>query len=260
MAPYEGIHDQLVERALKLARQLERLERLESEVDHPGQLRAASRERLAETRPFLEQLIDSARGELQQIKGSLHRIAAHEVGTCSSCAEPIPADRLEMNPHGTRCLRCAPALEPVTRMRSQHAGLRILLGSLDELICSLLESYRRDAADDGAQSAALALFSSLEFALENHFAMEEEGGYLSYVLAIAPRHSRKAETLCHQHAAFRKDVAKLAERARVAGCSASDWERIATDFREFSRVLLAHEQMENDLVADALLQDVGGDG
>lgn len=45
--------------------------------------------------------------ELAQIAHARAAIEAGTYGTCEVCAEPIGADRLEVRPASTRCVRCA---------------------------------------------------------------------------------------------------------------------------------------------------------
>ena len=45
--------------------------------------------------------------QLQRIDSALQRIAAGDYGDCLSCAEPIAAARLDVDPAATMCIRCA---------------------------------------------------------------------------------------------------------------------------------------------------------
>lgn len=60
----------------------------------------------------LSGLADDARAELAQIDAALGRWAAGHYGICERCGNPIPAERLEVRPFATRCVRCASERRP----------------------------------------------------------------------------------------------------------------------------------------------------
>jgi DnaK suppressor protein len=43
---------------------------------------------------------------LEDVEAALHRLLAGTYGTCESCAEAIPVERLEIVPAAARCVRC----------------------------------------------------------------------------------------------------------------------------------------------------------
>lgn len=49
------------------------------------------------------------RGRISMIKAALQRIADGAYGDCEECGEPIPADRLAIDPTVTTCVGCASA-------------------------------------------------------------------------------------------------------------------------------------------------------
>ncbi|MEH3089646.1 MAG: TraR/DksA C4-type zinc finger protein [Microbacterium arborescens] len=55
----------------------------------------------------VEALRRGARVELAEVGASLARVAAGTYGVCESCGRDIPAARLEVRPHATRCVACA---------------------------------------------------------------------------------------------------------------------------------------------------------
>jgi RNA polymerase-binding transcription factor DksA len=257
MAPWEEIHDRLLDQALDLAR---RLEHLEGELEHRKRLGSDVAQSSRAASPVLAELIQATSQELTQLRRTLHRIAAQRYGVCSACGASVPDERLRVDPHTLYCDGCAPQRRAgaLDRLRSQHVGLRVLLGSIGQLVAELADPARGAAAKGGTLAATVTLLGDLERELARHFRLEEEGGYLAEVLSVAPRHSRRASTLAREHERFRKDVAVILERARQAGPSSPEWETIDAQLREFSEALLAHEEAENEIIADAWLDDHGG--
>ena len=51
-------------------------------------------------------LIESLKGQLDQVDLALAKVADGTYGTCSSCGEPIPPARLEARPESTLCVAC----------------------------------------------------------------------------------------------------------------------------------------------------------
>ena len=60
---------------------------------------------------LLARLDDRGTAEIEDIDAALARIATGDYGRCESCAEPIPAARLEALPTAVTCVECAAARE-----------------------------------------------------------------------------------------------------------------------------------------------------
>lgn len=103
---------------------------------------------------------------------------------------------------------------------------------------------------------ALALLDSFETALREHFAFEEEGGYLADVLEVAPRLSRRARRLEQSHAGFQARLERLLELARNATGAPDKWARARRELARFLASLREHEDAENTLVRQAF-NDLG---
>lgn len=56
-------------------------------------------------------LMGSATGTAEQIDAALDRIDEGSYGICGECGVSIPAERLEVVPYATHCVRCAASLE-----------------------------------------------------------------------------------------------------------------------------------------------------
>ncbi|MEZ4318753.1 MAG: TraR/DksA family transcriptional regulator [Myxococcota bacterium] len=66
----------------------------------------ADRVAFTEMDEVIEQLDDSARQEMLDIRYALERLASGDYGTCESCGETIPERRLEVVPHARLCVGC----------------------------------------------------------------------------------------------------------------------------------------------------------
>lgn len=51
-------------------------------------------------------LVDTIKGQLDEVEKALARIEAGTYGTCASCGEQIPPERLEARPESTLCVAC----------------------------------------------------------------------------------------------------------------------------------------------------------
>ncbi len=61
----------------------------------------------AENDETLEAIGHASEDEVNQIKLALERVKNGTYGTCFSCGDPIPDERLEAVPFATRCVSCA---------------------------------------------------------------------------------------------------------------------------------------------------------
>jgi len=55
----------------------------------------------------LEGVDEILRHEIMQIRAALTRIENDTYGVCSTCGEPIGADRLKVQPTALQCIKCA---------------------------------------------------------------------------------------------------------------------------------------------------------
>lgn len=51
-------------------------------------------------------LVDTLKGQLDEVEEALSRVADGTYGTCASCGEEIPPARLEARPESTLCVAC----------------------------------------------------------------------------------------------------------------------------------------------------------
>lgn len=91
--------------------------------------------------------------------------------------------------------------------------------------------------------------------LLDHFAVEENGGYLSDVLEFAPQFAEQAAQLCGQHTSLLKTLDELETRLRKPESEACD--SVSGEFETFIHDLQNHEHQENNMVQSAFNQDEG---
>jgi len=93
----------------RLAQLLARTGKIESDrrklPDRDWQERATE----LENEEVLEQLGDTERAEIQEIRGALSRLDAGSYGVCQACDRPIQPKRLEALPFAKTCIDCAEA-------------------------------------------------------------------------------------------------------------------------------------------------------
>ena len=58
-------------------------------------------------RQHVAALLGQARSRLDDLDQALERLERGSYGRCEGCGEPIPAERLEVRPAATACVRCA---------------------------------------------------------------------------------------------------------------------------------------------------------
>ena len=67
---------------------------------------------------FLHLLGESRREQIMQIDEVLRRLKEGTYGTCERCGEPIPVERLEIQPHTIHCVECKAEIEKEEALRS----------------------------------------------------------------------------------------------------------------------------------------------
>lgn len=109
MSKYGAIGTQLQERLDQLLRRVGKIEGdLRSTHDRDSQERASE----LENDEVLEGLDEMSLAEVRQIREALRRIERGHYGSCSSCGQPISAERLAAVPTAVTCVGCAPSGPP----------------------------------------------------------------------------------------------------------------------------------------------------
>jgi len=104
MKQFEKIIDKLKERRIELEMRLNKIEQnLRMPHDRDSEEQALEREEDDVLKAFDE----NTREELQQIYNALDRVKRNEYGTCVTCENSIPVERLDILPYTDRCVECA---------------------------------------------------------------------------------------------------------------------------------------------------------
>ncbi len=111
-----------------------------------------------------------------------------------------------------------------------------------------------------ARRRLVELLGELRDQLALHFALEEAYGYFEDAVSAEPRLSRQAEALRAEHCQLFVELCALeeaAERWLYHEATEHMLRKIAIGFRAFHDRLLDHESRENDLILEALAEEIG---
>lgn len=117
----------------------------------------------------------------------------------------------------------------------------------------------KDFLEDAPDHAGVLRKSLTELALElsRHFKREEDGGYFTDIIEIAPRLSPQAIALESEHVQLLKRLQQLQDRLSAAASRAEQYQLIHHDLPVFINACQTHEHREAALVQDAWLTDIG---
>lgn len=133
------------------------------------------------------------------------------------------------------------------RIRREHEELRELLGFVHLTLPKRLETV----------ASVSQMFASLCNQIETHFGREETAGLFDDIVAQASRLSQQTEHLRDEHGCLLEAARKLANQAKGGDGSDDWWQRLESEFQEFSKQLMQHESKENDLLFQAYFDDIG---
>ncbi len=86
---------------------LKRVGEITDDLRRPGDRDWQERAAEVENDEVLENLDESSRAEVVQVRAALRRLDAGTYGRCAKCGEPIGAARLAAIPSTTTCVACA---------------------------------------------------------------------------------------------------------------------------------------------------------
>lgn len=139
----------------------------------------------------------------------------------------------------------------IRRVHRQHVKIGVHIQDLTER----LDAVGSPARSDPARSDIIGRLARLQSELAEHFAAEEHVGFLPRALARAPRLARRARGIVSQHDLLRIQLAKVVTMLERAS---TDWQGLRERFAEFTEALRDHELRENELINEALMDDLGG--
>lgn len=239
---------------------LGRHDRLENAMEEQRVPLQSSRAALEGCRRELRDRLDRVAAEAARVESAIRRIDRREFDCCILCGGRIPAAALRRAPFTSTCSGCNDSY-PLTygdEMRLQHSSLRALLGATRERLAGLVEGLESGTTDEEAEvAAARVLLLDFESELLAHHAAEERDDYMSAACQQAPRLSRSAESLLREHADFARNLASIRDLAFSVGIVADDWRPIAARFELLALAIFEHEEEENELLAEAFLDDIG---
>lgn len=97
--------------------------------------------------------------------------------------------------------------------------------------------------------------------LERLLTLEEGGGYMNFVRERQPGLYERTASLRREHDEFRLTVARiLAELDQLPDDNGASLDELCLDLENLLSHLEQHHQKEIDLVQEALLSDIGGEG
>lgn len=101
------------------------------------------------------------------------------------------------------------------------------------------------------------LMGELAALLEIHFAHEEEGGYFTELVEMAPELSARVEQLRQEHREMSATIRAMHSRLRHASSTPVWFEAICRDFSHFLNRCESHQHEENLLAQEGYLRDMG---
>ncbi len=107
------------------------------------------------------------------------------------------------------------------------------------------------------RESLLACLHHLRQHLTDHFAQEEQGGFLEESVARMPRLSAAVRSILGQHPALLAELDRVIEDLETAAAGADAWPRADHDFEVFSAHMAAHERSENAVVQEGYNEDLG---
>ena len=104
---------------------------------------------------------------------------------------------------------------------------------------------------------ALKTAETLREHLSEHFAQEEQGGFLEEAVTRVPRLGRRMEEILKQHPPLLAELDSLTVALADSHLTVADWQEIAQQFETFVGHLQAHERSENAVVQEGYNEDLG---
>ena len=133
------------------------------------------------------------------------------------------------------------------RVESQHKVLRKMIAEVQGTLESQSDSF----------DILSSQLSVLAQKLQEHFIEEEEGGFFDHIKKRAPQLSTDSTQLEEEHVDLLGQIRDLIAKAATCEGSESWWQGLKTDFHDFSKLLMQHESLENQLLQRAYGEDIG---
>jgi len=144
-------------------------------------------------------------------------------------------------------------VQEIRRVHRQHADIVRHINDLAER----LESVSGPTREGQGHFDVAGRLGRLQEEIAQHFADEERVGFVPKALKRAPQLSERASRIISQHDLLRLGLAHAID---TLGLEHSSWEDVRRDFESFTVALREHERRENELINEAMLDDLGGGG
>jgi iron-sulfur cluster repair protein YtfE (RIC family) len=133
---------------------------------------------------------------------------------------------------------------------AEHRDLFNLMSSVRSALASKESTPDRHAV-------LLSLLHQLRDHLHNHFAQEEEGGFLEEAVTRMPRLSAAVRSILRQHPDLLAELDRVIGVLESATVPAESWSQASDAFEVFSAHMAAHERSENAVVQEGYNEDLG---
>jgi hypothetical protein len=138
-----------------------------------------------------------------------------------------------------------------SKLGQEHASLLGHLGCLEE---------RPAPGTVDCAGLLVGRLREVQATLQRHFQFEEQGGYMSYILAEdAPHLYRAAQELLAEHGRLRDDLDKLITSAAGVPPESLVTAELREQVSQWVLLVRGHEGRENRLIHQACNQDIGTD-
>jgi hypothetical protein len=137
-----------------------------------------------------------------------------------------------------------------TELNHEHVSLLRQLGCLEE---------RPQAGTADCAGLLLERLREVQAGLKRHFHFEEQGGYMSHILADAPYLDRTARELLAEHGRLSDYLDSLITSAAAVPPESLVTPDLREKVKQWVLLVRGHEARENRLVQQACNQDIGTD-
>lgn len=110
---------------------------------------------------------------------------------------------------------------------------------------------------DACSDDLVAALNSLRHHLADHFAKEEQGGFLEESVARVPRLSKAVAGIMADHPRLLAEIDALIESIPTTAMPPEAWRSCGVGFDRFAGHLVAHERNENSVVQEGYNEDLG---
>ncbi len=215
--------------------------------------------------PILDRFLAETRAEVAKADAAIRRINRREFDCCIMCGGDIDSDELAVHPYSVNCNECAKRF-PVSYADDvciQHSDLNRMWKALQDAMASASAQIERQLPAEVEICACLAIADCMCIELREHFETEENdeaGGYMRAALRAAPYLERRAGHLREQHDEFTRRISKIREALHDAAPELLPWSELQANMQALVKELLAHDEAENEILSEAFLDDLGGEG